>query len=163
VRYSVEYDITDLDHYYEFLGGLKLLAEHGKRGEVDAYWLDTSGHRLRIRELREAIAYSSYTRLLNDRWIEAMLGHGYDGVREIAKRVEYLLGLAATTHSVPEHIWHRVLEEYVADDSRFTRMKEANREAARKLLEKLVEAADRGYWKPSADERRLLAEKLEEL
>ncbi len=163
VRYSTEYDVVDLDHYYEFLGGLKTAAEKARGENIDAYWADTSSHRLRVTTLQEAIAYSSHTRILNPKWIEAMLRHGYDGVREVANRVTNLLGLAATTKSVPENIWHSIVNEYLGNKQRLRKMMQENPYAVRKMAEKLQEAALRGYWSPSEEEMKIISEILEEL
>ncbi len=45
-----------------------------------------------------------------------MSSHGYDGAREIAKRVEYVLGLAATTGEVKEWVWRGILEKYLLNE-----------------------------------------------
>ena len=163
VRYSTEYDVVDLDHYYEFLGGLKLAAEKARGGSIDTYWLDTSSHRTRISSIDRAIAYSSQTRILNPKWIEAMLSHDYDGVREVAERVTNLLGLAATTGSIAEHIWHRIYEEYLANRGRLERMLKANPHAVKRIAEKLQEAALRGYWHPTPEEKKTITAILEDI
>jgi cobaltochelatase CobN len=147
VRSTTEYDIADLDHYYEFLGGLRKAVEVLKGEKVEALWLDTTGEREVVRSAEEAIDFSARTRLLNPKWIEGMLSHGYDGAREIAKRVEYLLGHAALTGGVSDWVWDKVAETYVFNESVRRRLMESNPWALYEILRRLYEAYKRGYWK----------------
>ncbi len=159
VRYAHEYEVTDLDHYYEFLGGLKRAAENVKGGEVETLWVDTTTERVRLRSLAEAVDHAVRTRLLNPKWVEGMLRHGYDGAREVAKRVEYVLGLAATAGSVPSWVWSKIAERYLFADEVRGRMMRDNPWAIREITKRLYEAYRRGYWKASDEE----VERLKEL
>ncbi|NPB00590.1 MAG: magnesium chelatase subunit H [Crenarchaeota archaeon] len=166
VRYAHEYDITDLDHYYEFLGGLKMSVEELKGSRVDTYWIDTTLEKLTIKDIREAIEDSARTRLLNPRWIESMLKHGYDGCREIANRVEYVLGLAATSGEVPDWVFDKIFETYVENRDVREKFLNNNIYAYRKILEKLYEAHVRGLWKTSeeiVEKLRREAESIEKI
>ena len=53
----------------------------------------TTGARDRVRSAKEAVEFWARIRLLNPKWINAMLEHSYDSAREIMKRIEYLLGM----------------------------------------------------------------------
>ncbi len=158
IRYAHEYDVVDLDHYYEFLGGLSKAVEEtsGKRPEV--LWVDTTKEKPKLKHLRRAITDALHTRILNPKWIDAMLHHGYDGARELAERVQYLLGLAATTGEVPSWAWRRIYEKYIEDEETRERIAAANPDALHEIARRLLEAARRGYWEPSREE----AEKIEE-
>ncbi len=149
VRYAHEYDITDLDHYYEFLGGLKMSVEELKGEKVDTYWIDTTVENPEIKELKEAIEDATRTRLLNPRWIEAMLKHGYDGCREIANRIEYVLGLAATSGEVPNWVFDKIFETYVENTETKDKIIRENIYAYQKILTRLYEAYMRGLWNAS--------------
>ncbi|NPA23179.1 MAG: magnesium chelatase subunit H [Crenarchaeota archaeon] len=164
VRYANEYDITDLDHYYEFLGGLKMSVEELKGTKVDTYWIDTTLEKPKLKDYGEAIEDSVRTRLLNPKWINAMLEHGYDGCREIANRIEYVLGLAATGGEVPDWIFNRIYETYVENEEIRNRIVETNIYAYEKILERLYEAHVRGLWRASEeviDKIRREAENIE--
>lgn len=39
VRNNVEYELTDLDHYYEFYGGLARAVENKKAANRSCWWL----------------------------------------------------------------------------------------------------------------------------
>lgn len=147
VRYAHEYEVTDLDHYYEFLGGLKKAVESLRGQKVDATWIDTTLEKERLRDLSEAIDHAVRTRILNPKWIDTMLEHGYDGVREIAKRVEYVLGLAATTNEVPNWVWDKVAEKYLFNEETREKMMRENPWGVHEIAKRLYEAHARGYWK----------------
>jgi len=76
-----------------------------------------------------------------------MLKHGFNGVQKIADRIEYLLGLSATTNAVENRLWDKVVERFVLDEELFNRLKQLNVYALREMLEKLLEAEKRGYWR----------------
>ncbi|WP_440059455.1 magnesium chelatase subunit H [Thermogladius sp. 4427co] len=151
VRYAHEYDIIDLDHYYEFLGGLMKTVELVKGSKVNGVWVDTTGERVKYRGVRKAIEFSVRTRLLNPKWIEGMLAHGYDGVREIAKRVEYVLGLSATTGEVPDWVWKSIVDRYLLDNGLRDRMLRENPWAYYRIVKLVYEAIERGVWKPNGE------------
>ncbi len=156
VRYAHEYEVIDLDHYYEFLGGLKKAVEDIKGEKVDAVWIDTTLEKVKLRGLSETIDHAVRTRLLNPKWANAMLEHGYDGAREVAKRVEYVLGLAATTGEVPSWVWDKIAERYLFDEKLRERMIEENPWAVHEIAKRLYEAYARGYWKVKEDVLRKL-------
>jgi cobaltochelatase CobN len=156
VRSTTEYDVGDLDHYYEFLGGLRRAVELVSGRRVEALWIDTTGARDVVRSAEESVELWARTRLLNPKWINAMLEHGYDGAREVMKRIEYLLGHAALTKAVAEWIWHEVERVYLMDANVRERIKRHNPWALHRLAGVLYEAYRRGYWKPTDEELRLL-------
>ncbi|WP_088336320.1 cobaltochelatase subunit CobN [Methanopyrus sp. KOL6] len=155
IRSHRSYDIIDLDHYYEFLGGLTATAEDAKTYVIDS----CSNEEPEVHDLKTVIRSGAASRLLNRKWKEHMLKHGYDGCREIAKRVENLIGLAATTDSVEDWIWEGVAREYLLDDETRERMEELNPAAVREIASRLLEAHERGYW--DADEENI--NKIEEM
>jgi len=143
VRSHRSYDIIDLDHYYEFLGGLTAAAE-----DAEAYVIDScSGEDPEVQDLQTVVRSGAASRLLNEKWKREMLKHGYDGCREIAKRVEHLVGLAATTDTVEDWVWEGVAREYLFDEETRERMKELNPAALREIADRLIEAHERGYWR----------------
>jgi cobaltochelatase CobN len=148
VRSTTEYDIGDLDHYYEFMGGLRRAVEMLTGRRVDALWVDTTGVRDSIKSAEEAVEFWARARLLNPKWINAMLEHEYDGARAIMNRIEYLLGHAALTKAVAEWIWTEVANTYVLNAEVREKMKRANPWAFHRVIEVLYEAHKRGYWKP---------------
>jgi cobaltochelatase CobN len=148
IRSTTEYDIGDLDHYYEFLGRLRRAVEALTGKRVEALWMDTTGAVDRVRSAEESVEIWARTKLLNPKWISAMLEHGYDGAREIMKRFEYLLGHAALTKAVAEWIWTEAAKTYILNQEVREKMRKANPWALHRVIEILYEAHKRGYWKP---------------
>lgn len=153
VRNNAEYELIDLDHYYEFYGGLAKSVESVRGKQAEMYVADTTGREVRITGLRESLERGMVTRLLNPRWIRGMTRHGYHGVQQIEKRFENVLGLAATTGAVDSADFSRMEQRYVEDADLRDQLRDANPWAYRNMLHRLLEADSRGYWQPSDEER----------
>lgn len=152
LRSSYEHEVIDLDHFYEFFGGLSKSVELSRGKSPEIYITDTSAERTRTEDAASSIARGLRTRLLNPKWIDAMLEHSYHGVQNIADRFENMLGLAATTHKVESWMFSRLHQVYVADEERSRRLEENNRWAYHELLETMLECHQRRYWQASAEE-----------
>lgn len=152
VRSSHEYEVTDLDHYYEFFGGLSKSIEINQGKKAVVYITDTTGERPETETVDKSIARGVRTRLLNPRWIDSMLEHEYHGVQKISERFENLLGLAATTNKVDNWIFSSLHKTYVKDEDMRRRMLENNRWAFYSMIEILLEINKRGYWKAEEHE-----------
>jgi cobaltochelatase CobN len=150
-RDSVEYDITDLDHYYEFLGGLsQAAAAHGGR-KVPVAVVDQTEAEPEVEELSIALERGTRTRTLNPKWIEGMLAHDFHGAKKIKDRVEYLLGFAATTGSVADWVFDSVADTLMLEPDMLERLRENNPYAASRIGELLIESNSRGYWQASPE------------
>ncbi len=152
VRSSHEYEITDLDHYYEFFGGLAKSVELVKGRKVKMYITDTTGERVLTEGVEKAIARGIRTRVLNPKWIDGLLEHKYHGVQKIAERFENVMGLAATTNSVEQWIYNDLHSCYVEDEQLRQRLKENNPFAYMSILEQMMEYNNRGYWSASQEQ-----------
>ena len=53
-----------------------------------------------VRPLGETVRLDARTKLLNPKWYEGMLNSGYEGVREIQKRLTNTVGWSATSGQV---------------------------------------------------------------
>lgn len=163
VRDTHEYELVDLDHYYEFFGGLSRTVE-SVRGKAPVMLItDTTKEIIRTESVKESLNRGIRTRLLNPVWINALLEHAFHGAQKIADRVEYLVGFAATTHAVDNWVWSEVVNRYVRDEEMFRRMTENNRFAMEQIIARLLEANDRGYWQATEEELAILKEKYLEL
>ena len=161
---SVELGVSDLDQYFDSLGGLTRAARAGRdEGAVPAYVGDETRGEGKVRTLEEQIDLETRTRILNPRWIEGMLDHGYQGVREIEARVTNQVGWSATTGAVPEWVYREVGQTFVLDPEMRRRLSELNPEASSRMAQRLLEATDRGYWNPDDDTLDALREAADEL
>lgn len=158
VRSDADYEITDLDHYYEFAGGLQRAASLSGSSKVESLILDTTGDKVYADTFAESAARGVRTRILNPKWIDGQLSHPFHGGQQIADRMENLLGLAATADCIPSDTFSRVEETYVSDPDMRRRMQENNRYAYLSSLERLMEADRRGYWDASPEQRDELRE-----
>ena len=114
IRSNHEYEVTDLDHYYEFFGGLSKSVE-GIRGEkAPVYITDTTMAQVETKTLAQAINRGIRTRLLNPKWIDGLLEHDYHGGQVIADRFENVMGLMATTGQVEPWVFDAMHEKYVS-------------------------------------------------
>ena len=163
VRDSIDYEITDLDHYYEFLGGLSKSVESLKGSMPLILVADTTKERVKVEGVSEAIRRGVITRLLNPRWIKGMLEHGFSGAAKIADRIEYLLGLAATTGGVENWMWDQIAEKIALNEEVSKTIVRENPWALQKMVKRLLEANKRGYWKAQRDVLKKLEEKYLEV
>lgn len=117
---------------------------------------DTTGEVIQTEDVKDVIARGARTRLLNPKWIDGMLEHEFHGAQQVAERLENMLGLAATTHSVDNWIWSSLAERYMLDGEMRERLAKNNRFAAAEIADRLFEAEKRGYWKATEEEMELL-------
>ncbi|NBD18744.1 MAG: magnesium chelatase subunit H [Cyanobacteria bacterium] len=163
VRDCHEFEVTDLDHYYEFFGGMAQATAVVTGKRPDVLIADTTGERISVKSLNQAVQKGVSTRLLNPKWIEGMLQHDHKGGQQIADRVEYLLGLDATTGSVGENTWRKVAQHFVFDQAMRERLQANNPYATAEIVQKLGEANYRGYWQPTETETEQLKEVYREI
>ncbi|TMV43199.1 cobaltochelatase subunit CobN [Paenibacillus mesophilus] len=151
IRSNHEYEVTDSDHYYEYFGGLAKSVELVRGRSAEIHITDTTGERAMTESAEHAIARGVRTRLTNPKWIDASLEHPYHGTQQVARRFEYVLGLAATTGKVEPWVFDSLHATYVEDRERSRQMADNNRWAYHAMIETLLESHQRGYWQPNAE------------
>jgi magnesium chelatase subunit H len=145
---SVELGITSIDHYFDTLGGISRAIKRAGGADVTVYVGDQTCGTGKVRTLSEQVALETRTRMLNPKWFEAMLNHGYEGVRQIESHVTNTLGWSATTGQVAPWVYRTLTETYMLDENMRRRLAELNPKASAKLANRLMEARDRNYWSP---------------
>jgi len=155
-RDNTEYEVTDLDHYYEFLGGLSRTVQEKKGEKAETLVIDSTEEDVMVEDLKIAIERATRTRTLNPLWIEGMLKHDFHGAKKIKDRVEYLLAFAATTGKVENWVFDEVADKLIFDEKMRKRLQQNNPYATMKIGELLVEAERRGYWKVEKEKLRQL-------
>ncbi len=146
VRDSSEYHITDLDHYFEFTGGIARVFKEINGKQANIYIADTTTKDIKIDSIEKSIKEGAITRSLNPRWIKAMLAHKYHGGQKVAERVENILGLAATTNSVDKWIWDKAYYQYIENEEIREALSENNKFAMMDIVKNMLQAESRGYW-----------------
>ena len=122
---SVELGVTTVDNYFDTLGGVSRAVKRAK-GEVAPVYIgdQTKGQGV-VRTLNEQVALETRTRMLNPKWYEGMLKHGYEGVRQIETHVTNTMGWSATTGQVEPWVYERLTQTYVLDPEMRERMAHA--------------------------------------
>jgi magnesium chelatase subunit H len=103
-----------------------------------------------VRTLHEQVALETRTRVLNPKWYEGMLSHGYEGVRQIEAHVTNTMGWSATTHQVAPWVYEEISRTFVLDAAMRERLAQLNPTASAKVAHRLLEAHERKYWSPDA-------------
>jgi cobaltochelatase CobN len=156
-----EHDLLDSDDYYQFEGGLAAAVKEISGRKPVIYHNDHSRPESpRIRRLEEEIARIVRARVVNPKWIKGVMRHGYKGVFEMAATVDYMFAFAATADCVADHHFDAVFDAYIGDDLVRDFMLANNPAAAREMAEKLLEAQDRGLWRPRANAAHLRLREL---
>ncbi len=158
-----EHDLLDSDDYYQFEGGMAAAAEQLGGARPSIYHNDHSRpEKPVIRSLEEEIGRVVRGRVVNPKWIEGIMRHGYKGAFEIAATVDYLFAFAATTGAVRNHHFEAVYQAFVVDQHVRDFMGEKNPAALRDMRERLLEAIDRKLWTPRSNSARFDLESLKE-
>ena len=147
---SAEVGITDVDHYFEYLGGMTQAVESRSGRRPPVYLSDSVSATPRIRSLGEAVLLETRTKTLNPKWYEGMLKHGFSGVAEIEHHVSNTFGWSATAGAVDEWVYGEIAERYLLDASMLARLRSMNPHSTRGLAARLIEAKGRGFWAPDA-------------
>ncbi|MBK1643407.1 magnesium chelatase subunit H [Thiocapsa imhoffii] len=160
---SVELGVTTVDHYFDTLGGITRAVGQFKGDEVPVYIGDQTRGDGVVRTLAEQVALETRTRMLNPKWYEGMLKHGYEGVRQIEVHVTNTMGWSATTGQVAPWVYQQLTETYVLDEEMRNRLAQLNPTASAKVANRLIEAHERNYWSPDAATLEALRQAGEEL
>ena len=143
---TFEIGLTDVDHYFEYLGGVSKAVEKRARARPAIYLSDTLSREIKIRTLEETVRLETRAKTLNPKWYEGMLKHGFRGVAEIENHVSNTFGWSATADAVDDWIYSEVANTFLFDESMLERLRDLNPHSAHSLVQRLLEANGRGYW-----------------
>jgi magnesium chelatase subunit H len=163
---SVELGVTSVDNYFDTLGGISRAVRRAKGGTAAPVYIgDQTRGEGTVRTLSEQVSLETRTRILNPKWYEGMLKHGYEGVRQIETHVTNTMGWSATTGEVQPWVYQKITETYLLDPVMRERLATLNPTAAAKVADRLMEAHARHYWEPdeaTLDALRRAGEDLED-
>jgi magnesium chelatase subunit H len=163
---SVELGVTTIDTYFDTLGGISRAVKRakGKDAEVAPVYIgDQTRGDGTVRTLSEQVALETRTRMLNPKWYEGMLEHGYEGVRQIEVHVTNTMGWSATTGQVQPWVYQQLSETFVLDPQMRERLAKLNPTASARVASRLIEASERQFWNPDAAMLEALRQAGEEL
>ncbi|WP_026224721.1 magnesium chelatase subunit H [Methyloversatilis thermotolerans] len=148
---SVELGVTTVDTYVDTLGGISRAVRRARGADAPVapvYIGDQTTGGGTVRTLDEQVALETRTRMLNPKWYEGMLAHGYEGVRQIEAHITHTLGWSATTGQVSPWIYQQLTQTFMLDEGMRSRLAELNPTSAARVAQRLLEAHDRRYWQP---------------
>ena len=156
-----EHDIFDSDDYMQYHGGMIATVRALTGSNPRQFFGDSADpSRARVRDLQDEARRVFRSRVVNPKWIESMKRHGYKGAFELSATVDYMFGYDATAQVVEDWMYEDVTESYVLDPETQKFFQESNPWALRSIVERLLEAIERGLWAEPPSEMR---EKLQEL
>ncbi|MEM7770535.1 MAG: magnesium chelatase subunit H [Cyanobacteria bacterium P01_A01_bin.37] len=156
---SSEISLTDVSHYFDSDPTKLVGTLRGDGKKPTAYIADTTTANAQVRTLSETVRLDARTKLLNPKWYEGMLSHGYEGVRELSKRLVNTMGWSATAGAVDNWVYEDANDTFIKDEEMQKRLMNLNPNSFRRMVTTLLEANGRGYW----DTRDENLERLQEL
>jgi len=160
---SSEISLTDVSHYFDS-DPTKVVAGLRGDGKTPASFIaDTTTANAQVRTLSETVRLDTRTKLLNPKWYEGMLNHGYEGVRELSKRLVNTMGWSATAGAVDNWIYEDTNATFIQDEAMRSRLMNLNPNSFRKVVATLLEVNGRGYWETSESNLQLLRELYQEV
>ena len=163
---SVELGVTTVDNYFDTLGGITQAVKVAQGGKTPPVYIgDQTRGEASVRSLKEQVALETRTRMLNPKWFETMLEHGYEGVRQIESHVTNTMGWSATTGQVQPWVYQQLTETFMLDPAMRERLAQLNPTASARVANRLIEASERNFWQPDAptlDALRRAGEELED-
>ncbi len=160
---SSEISLTDVSHYFDS-DPTKVVASLRGDGKTPAsYIADTTTANAQVRTLSETVRLDARTKLLNPKWYEGMLSHGYEGVRELSKRLVNTMGWSATAGAVDNWVYEDVNTTFIQDEEMQKRLMNMNPHSFRKIVTTLLEVNGRGYWETSESNLEKLRELYQEV
>ena len=161
---SIELGVTTVDTYFDTLGGISRAVQRAKGGTAAPVYIgDATRGAGTVRTLSEQVSLETRTRMLNPKWYEGMLEHGYEGVRQIEVHITNTMGWSATTGQVQPWVYKQLTETFVLDAAMRERLATLNPAASLKVANRLIEAFERSYWQPDAETLEALRRAGEEL
>lgn len=160
---SSEISLTDVSHYFDSDPTKVVSSLRDDKRKPRSFIADTTTANGQVRTLAETVRLDARTKLLNPKFYEGMLNSGYEGAREITKRLKNTMGWSATSGEVDNFIYEDANETFIKDESMRKRMLDTNPNAFRDMVTTFLEANGRGYWDTSDENLELLQELYQEV
>jgi len=155
---SSEISITDVSHYYDSDPTKVVQGLRDDKKKPMSFMADTTTANAQVRSLAETVRLDARTKLLNPKFYEGMLSTGYEGVREIQKRLKNTMGWSATAGEVDNFVFEDANDTFINDPEMQKRLLNTNPNAFRDMVTTFLEANGRGYWETSEENIQRLQE-----
>merc|ERR1711975_85637 len=160
---SSEISLTDVSHYYDSDPTKVVESLRDDKKKPMSFIADTTTANAQVRTLSETVRLDARTKLLNPKFYEGMLASGYEGTREITKRLKNTMGWSATAGDVDNFVYEDANDVFIADEAMQKRLLETNPNAFRDMITTFLEANGRGYWDTSEENIERLQELYQEV
>ncbi len=154
---NLEQDLFDSSDYFEFHGGLVAAVasiSSSTPGRISAIRRIPPIPSVRTLQGEALRVYRS--RVVNPKWLNAIQRHGYRGGLEMAATVDSLFGFSATAGIVTDWMFEGIAQAYADGDARRF-LERDNPWALNVIVERLLEAEQRGLWTPKPETLRAAA------
>jgi cobaltochelatase CobN len=152
-----EYDILDSDDWYDAHGGMVAAVKTLKGAAPNSYCGDSSDpDHVKVRSAAEETKHVFRSRLLNPKYIEGLKKHGYHGAADLSRSMDFVIGWDATVEVVDDWMYEDLAKKYVLDADMQKWLKDVNPYALQNMVERLLEAIQRGMWQASDQIKREL-------
>jgi len=160
---SSEISLTDVSHYFDSDPTKVVGSLRDDKKKPSSFIADTTTANAQVRTLSETVRLDARTKLLNPKFYEGMLNSGYEGAREITKRLKNTMGWSATSGEVDNFIYEDANDVFIKDEAMRQRLLDTNPNAFRDMVTTFLEANGRGYWDTSDENLELLQELYQEV
>merc|ERR1719329_233512 len=160
---SSEISLTDVSHYFDSDPTKVVSGLRDDKKKPNSFIADTTTANAQVRSLSETVRLDARTKLLNPKFYEGMLNSGYEGTREITKRLKNTMGWSATSGEVDNFIYEDANDVFIKDAEMRQRMLDTNPNAFRDMVTTFLEANGRGYWDTDEENLELLQELYQEV
>jgi cobaltochelatase CobN len=167
-RSSNLYGMLTTDDPFQYLGGIGLAVRH-LTGQSPSLYISNlrDGNNTRAETAAGFLAKDLRTRYLHPGWIKQMQKEGYSGALEVLGSANNLWGWQVVSPEVVrDDQWQEYKEVYIDDKYKLdiNQWFEKNHpQAQAQLIERMLEAARKEYWKTDAKTLQELAERYSEL
>lgn len=152
-----ETDVIANDDNYSYLGGMLAATEVLGGRSITGYVGDSSNPQfLNLRSVQEETRFVIRTKLLNPRWHNALKKHGFKGATDLSSTIDYVFGWDATTEVIDDLTYQKITESFIENEEYSQWLRDANPWAAQNIIERLLEAIDRGLWQADDEQRQKL-------
>ena len=152
-----------MSHYFDSDPTKVVSTLRDDKKKPNSFIADTTTANSQVRSLSETVRLDARTKLLNPKFYEGMLNSGYEGAREITKRLKNTMGWSATSGEVDNFIYEDANDVFIKDAEMRERMLNTNPNAFRDMVTTFLEANGRGYWDTSEENLELLQELYQEV
>ena len=154
-RSSNTYGMLTTDDPFQYLGGIGL-AVRAVSGEAPALYISNLRNpgATRTEAAQDFLAKELATRQFHPGYIEGLMKEGYSGTLRVLDATNNLWGWTAVAHEiVRDDQWQEMADVYVNDKHQLgvrDWMEKNNPHAYAQTMERMLEAARKGYWKADA-------------